>query len=131
MSFVFFRPYPNLNMLEQFVASADEAQIHLACIDKFKTLIVDCHTWNNRFEQMQQGEHYPFLSAFEHLYEQARHFHVDLLPFKLIEQTIIQARAWLEKTQANFRRPDSVLTLSEVCSLSLFLDCLAMRSKHR
>jgi hypothetical protein len=63
---------------------------------------------------MQQGEHYPFLSSYEQLYEQARYFHIDLEPLKIIEQTILQARTWLEKTQTGFRRPDSNLTLIEV-----------------
>ena len=119
MSFVCFvvfvlRPRPTLDSLEQFVKSADEANIHLSSVDKIKTLIVECYAWNEKFEQMQQGEHYPFLSSYEQLYEQARHFHIDSAPLKLIEQTISQARAWLEKTQAVFRRPDSNLSLIEV-----------------
>ncbi|CAF3754583.1 unnamed protein product [Rotaria sordida] len=107
-------PRPTLNTLEQFVKSADEANIHLNSIDKIKTLISECHIWNEKFEQMQQGEHYPFLSSYEQLYEHARHFHIDLEPLKLIEQTILQARSWLEKTQTVFRRPDSNLTLIEM-----------------
>ncbi|CAF2847903.1 unnamed protein product [Rotaria sp. Silwood2] len=82
-------PHPTLNTLEQFVKSADETNIHLNSIDKIKTLINECHLWNEKFEQMQQGEHYPFLSSYEQLYEQARHFHIDLEPLKLIEQTIL------------------------------------------
>lgn len=109
-----FRPRPTLNNLEEFVKSADEANIHLSSIDKIKNLIIECHAWNEKFEQMQQDEHYPFLSSYEQLYEQARHFHIDLEPLKLIEQTILQARSWLEKTQTVFRRPDSNLTLIEV-----------------
>lgn len=113
-----FRPRPTLSTLEEFVKSADKANIHLNSIDKIKILIADCHVWNEKFEQMQQDEHYPFLSSYEQLYEQARHFHIDLEPLKLIEQTILQARSWLEKTQAVFRRPDSSLTLIEVRSRS-------------
>ncbi|CAF3857464.1 unnamed protein product [Rotaria sp. Silwood1] len=107
-------PHPTLNTLEQFVKIADEANIHLNSIDKIKTLINECHLWNEKFEQMQQGEHYPCLSSYEQLYEQARHFHIDLEPLKLIEQTILQVRSLLEKTQTVFRRPDSNLTLIEV-----------------
>ncbi|CAF4176517.1 unnamed protein product, partial [Rotaria sp. Silwood2] len=107
-------PRPTLNTLEEFVKSADEANIHLNSIDKIKTLINECHTWNEKFEQMQQGEHYPFLSSYEQLYDQARHFHIDLEPLKLIEQTILQAPSWLEKTQTIFRRPDSNLTLIDM-----------------
>jgi hypothetical protein len=75
---------------------------------------------------MQQGEHYPFLSSYEQLYEQARHFHIDLEPLKIIEQTILQARTWLEKTQMVFRRPDSNLTLIEV----VFLHLLYLKSNY-
>ncbi|CAF1458818.1 unnamed protein product [Rotaria sordida] len=107
-------PHPTLNTLEQFVKSANEANIHLNSINKIKTLINECHLWNEKFEQMQQGEHYPFLSSYEQLYEQTRHFHIDLEPLKLIEQTILQVRSLLEKTQTVFRRPDSNLTLIEV-----------------
>ncbi|CAF4179849.1 unnamed protein product, partial [Rotaria sordida] len=106
-------PHPTLNTLEQFVKSANEANIHLNSINKIKTLINECHLWNEKFEQMQQGEHYPFLSSYEQLYEQTRHFHIDLEPLKLIEQTILQVRSLLEKTQTVFRRPDSNLTLIE------------------
>jgi hypothetical protein len=116
-----FRPRPTLNILEQFVKSADEANIHLNSIDKIKSLILECHTWNEKFEQMQQGEHYPFLSSYEQLYEQARHFHIDLEPLKIIEQTISQARTWLDKTQMVFRRTDSNLTLIEVRKIYRFL----------
>jgi hypothetical protein len=63
---------------------------------------------------MQQGEHYPFLCSYEQLYEQARHFHIELEPLKQIEQIILQARSWLDKTQLVFRRQDSSLTLIEV-----------------
>ncbi|CAF5221064.1 unnamed protein product, partial [Rotaria magnacalcarata] len=112
-------PRPTLHTLEQFIKSADEANIHLGSIDKIKSLIIECHAWNEKFEQMQQGEHYPFLSSYEQLYEQARHFHIDLEPLKLIEQTILQARSWLEKTQTVFRRPDSSLTIIEVRILPL------------
>jgi hypothetical protein len=107
-------PRPTLNILEEFVKNADQANIHLNSIDKIKCLISECHTWNEKFEQLQQGEHYPFLSSYEQLYEQARHFHIDLEPLKIIEQTILQARTWLDKTQTVFRRPDSNLTLIEV-----------------
>ncbi|CAM4747121.1 unnamed protein product [Rotaria magnacalcarata] len=107
-------PRPTLHTLEQFIKSADEANIHLGSIDRIKSLIIECHAWNEKFEQMQQGEHYPFLSSYEQLYEQARHFHIDLEPLKLIEQTILQARSWLEKTQTVFRRPDSSLTIIEM-----------------
>jgi hypothetical protein len=117
----FIRPRPTLNILEQFVKSADEANIHLNSIDKIKSLILECHTWNEKFEQMQQGEHYPFLSSYEQLYEQARHFHIDLEPLKIIEQTISQARTWLDKTQMVFRRTDSNLTLIEVRKIYRFL----------
>ncbi|CAF0761691.1 unnamed protein product [Adineta ricciae] len=107
-------PRPTLNILEEFIKSADEANIHLSSIDKIRTLIIDCHAWIERFEEMQQGKHYPFLSSYEQLYEQARHFHIDLEPLKIVEQTILQARTWLEKTQAVFRRPESMLTLIEM-----------------
>ena len=111
---MYFRPRPTLNALEEFVKSADEANIHLSSIDKIRTLIIDCHAWIERFEEMQQGKHYPFLCSYEQLYEQARHFHIDLEPLKIVEQTILEARRWLEKTQAVFRRPESMLTLIEV-----------------
>ena len=111
---LYSRPRPTLAMLEQFIKSADEATIYLTSIDKIRTLIHECRLWNEKFEHMQQGEHYPFLSSYEQLYEQARHFHIDLEPLKQIEQTILQARSWLEKTQAVFRRQDSTLTLIEV-----------------
>lgn len=109
-----FRPKPTLHILEQFVRSADEANIHLTSIDKIKTVIGDCHQWNSRFEQMQQGEHYPFLSSYEQLYDQACTFHIDLEPLKFIEQTITQARTWLEKAQGIFRRSESSLSLIEM-----------------
>lgn len=108
------RPRPTLNILEQFIKSADEANIHLNSIEKIKSLIVDCHAWNEKLEHMQQGEHYPFLSSYEQLYDQARHFHIDSEPLKIIEQTISQARTWLERAQAVFRRHESNLTLLEV-----------------
>lgn len=101
-------------MLEEFIKSADQANIQLNSIDKIRNTIVECQKWNEKFEQMQQGQHYPFLSSYEQLYEQARHFHIDLEPLKQIEQTIFQARSWLEKSQAMFRRQDSNLTLIEV-----------------
>ena len=107
-------PKPSLSTLEQFVKSADEANIHLSSIEKIKSLITDCQQWIEKFEQMQQGEHYPFLSSYEQLYEQARHFHIDLDALKFLEQTIIQARTWLEKAQGIFRRSESNLTLMEM-----------------
>lgn len=100
--------------MEEFVKSADQANIHLNSIEKIRTTIVDCRKWNEKFEQTQQGEHYPFLSEYEKLYDQARQFHIDLEPMKQIEQTISQARSWLDKTQSIFRRQDSNLTLIEV-----------------
>lgn len=109
-----FRPRPTLNILEQFIKSADEANINLQSIEKIKSLIIECHAWNDKFEQMQQGEHYPFLSSYDQLYEQAKHFHIDSEALKIIEQTISQARTWLDRAQSVFRRPDSNLTLIEV-----------------
>ena len=108
-------------MLEEFIKSADQANIQLNSIDKIRNTIVECQKWNEKFEQMQQGQHYPFLSSYEQLYEQARHFHIDLEPLKQIEQTIFQARSWLEKSQTMFRRQDSNLTLIEVNLLNFIV----------
>lgn len=107
-------PKPSLSTLEQFIRSADEANIHLSSIEKIKNLITDCQQWSEKFEQMQQGEHYPFLSSYEQLYDQARNFHIDLDALKFLEQTITQARTWLDKAQGIFRRQDSNLTLMEM-----------------
>ena len=113
---VCFRPRHVMTTLEAIVNEAAGIPTSLPNISGLKDAIKRAKDWMQRVEQVQAGEHYPYLDILEGLVNKGRPIPVRLDHLPQIESQVNAAKSWRERTARTFLKKNSTYSLVEVLS---------------
>ncbi|XP_030827948.1 lysine-specific demethylase 5A isoform X2 [Strongylocentrotus purpuratus] len=129
------KPRHAIATLEAIINEARNIPVHLPNTISLKEALKKAKDWSKQIEEIQSGEHFPYLDVLECMVVHGRSIPVRLEQLAQVESQVAAARAWRDRAGRTFLKKNSSYTLLEVLSpradIGQYLSGKARRKKQK
>nr|XP_054751747.1 lysine-specific demethylase 5A-like isoform X1 [Lytechinus pictus] len=129
------KPRHAIATLEAIINEARNIPVHLPNTIALKEALKKAKDWSKQIEDIQSGEHFPYLDVLECMVVRGRTIPVRLEQLAQVESQVAAARAWRERAGRTFLKKNTSYALLEVLSprtdIGQYLSGKARRKKQK
>ncbi|XP_071492108.1 lysine-specific demethylase 5A-like [Diadema antillarum] len=129
------KPRHAISTVEAVVNEARNIPAHLPNMLHLKDALRKAKDWSKQMEEIQSGEHFPYLDVLECMVVRGRTIPIRLDQLAQVESQVAAARAWRDRAGRTFLKKNSSYTLLEVLSprtdVGQYLSGKARRKKQK
>lgn len=125
-------PQPTLVQdLESLLQDAEDIDTFLPSEEFLSKCLEDIRDWMKRLEEINAAEYYPYINVLEELINRGRQINLLIPELERLDQHIIAAHSWKDKTSRTFLKKNSTITLMEALAPRTSHSFMSTLSKFR